>query len=171
MAYFTNFGKILYDPIGDGNPKLVTDIMSRVRMRAHMKKNVIMLDSYDIQENETPEIVADKHHGSPYYHWVVMLLNDISDVNHDWVKSTRQLQKYLLSKYTEIELTETHHYEISQTSGDTTTMIEVENTTYPSASIVTNYEYEVALNEEKRSIDLLRNEYLTFFVDEFEGIM
>ena len=171
MAYFTNFGKILYDPIGDNNPKLVTNIMSRVRMRAHMKKNVIMLDTYDVQENESPEIVADKHHGSPYYHWVVMLLNDISDVNHDWVKSTRQLQKYLLSKYTEIELTETHHYEISQTSGDTTTMIEVENTTYPSASIVTNYEYEVAINDEKRSIDLLRNEYLGFFEDEFQSLI
>ena len=171
MAYFTNFGKILYDPIGDNNPKLVTNIMSRVRMRAHMKKNVIMLDSYDVQENESPEIVADKHHGSPYYHWVVMLLNDISDVNHDWVKSTRQLQKYLLNKYTETQLTETHHYEISQTSGDTTTMIEVENTTYPSASIVTNYEYEVALNEEKRSIDLLRNEYLGYFTEEFSDLI
>jgi len=171
MAYFTNFGKILYDPIGDNNPKLVTNIMSRVRMRAHMKKNVIMLDSYDVQENESPEIVADKHHGSPYYHWVVMLLNDISDVNHDWVKSTRQLQKYLLSKYTEIELTETHHYEIPQTSGDTSINIEVENTTYPSASIVTNYEYEVAINDEKRSIDLLRNEYLGFFEDEFQSLI
>ena len=171
MAYFTNFGKILYDPIGDNNPKLVTNIMSRVRMRAHMKKNVIMLDTYDVQENESPEIVADKHHGSPYYHWVVMLLNDISDVNHDWVKSTRQLQKYLLSKYTEIELTETHHYEIPQTSGDTSINIEVENTTYPSASIVTNYEYEVAINDEKRSIDLLRNEYLGFFEDEFQSLI
>ena len=168
MAYFTNFGKILYDPIGDNNPKLVTNIMSRVRMRAHMKKNVIMLDTYDVQENESPEIVADKHHGSPYYHWVVMLLNDISDVNHDWVKSTRQLQKYLLTKYTETQLNETHHYEISQTSGDTTTTIEVENSTYPSATAITNYEYEVALNESKRSIDLLRNDYLTYFVDEFQ---
>jgi hypothetical protein len=171
MAYFTNFGKILYDPIGDNNPKLVTDIMSRVRMRAHMKKNVIMLDSYDVQENETPEIVADKHHGSVYYHWVVMMLNDISDVNHDWVKSTRQLQKYLLSKYTETQLTETHHYEIPQTSGDTTIMIEVENSTYPSATIVTNYEYETALNESKRKIDLLRNEYLGFFEDEFQSLI
>ena len=171
MSYFTNFGKILYDPVGNGNPKVVTDIMSRVRMRSHMKKNVIMLDPYDVQENETPEIIADKHHGSPYYHWVVMLLNDISDINHDWVKSTRQLQKYLLSKYTETQLTEAHHYEISQTSGDTTTKIEVENSTYPSASTVTNYEYEVALNESKRTIDLLRNDYLGFFTEEFASLI
>ena len=169
MSYFSYFSTTLYDPAGDGSAKLCTDIMSRVRVRASMKKEIIMLDPYDVKENETPEIVADKHHGSPYYHWVVMLLNEISDVNHDWVKSTRQMQKYLLSKYTETQLTETHHYEISQTSGDTTIKIEVENTTYPTATAITNYEYEVALNEEKRSIDLLRNDYLTFFVDEFQN--
>ena len=161
----------MYDPTGDGSAKLVTNIMKRVRMRANMKKEVVMLDKYDVKENETPEIVSDKHHGSPYYHWVIMLLNDISDVNHDWVKSTRQLQKYLLSKYTETQLTETHHYEISQTSGDTTTKIEVENSTYPSAAAITNYEYEVALNESKRSIDLLRNDYLGYFTDEFANLI
>ena len=169
MSYFNQFGTILYDPAGDGSAKLCTDIMSRVRVRANMKKEIIMLDPYNVKENETPEIVADKHHGSPYYHWVVMILNDISDVNHDWVKSTRQLQKYLLANYTEAQLEQPHHYEISQTSGDTTTKIEVENTTYPSATIVTNYEYEVALNDSKREIDLLRNDYLAFFVDEFQS--
>ena len=171
MSYFNQFGTILYDPVGDGSAKLCTNIMSRVRVRANMKKEIVMLDSYDVKENETPEIVSDKHHGSPYYHWVIMLLNDISDVNHDWVKSTRQLQKYLLTKYTETQLTETHHYEISQTSGDTTTTIEVENATYPSASIVTNYEYEVALNDSKRQINLLRNDYLGFFTEEFANLI
>jgi len=171
MSYFNYFPKTMYDPAGDGSAKMVTDIMKRVRVRSNMKKEIVMMDPYDVKENETPEIVADKHHGSTTYHWIVMLVNDISDVNHDWVKSTRQLQKYLLSKYTETQLNEAHHYEISQTSGDTTTKIEVENTTYPSATLITNYEYEVAINEEKRSIDLLRNEYLSFFVDEFEGLM
>tara|TARA_B110000438_G_C15680892_1_gene592306 strand:+ start:543 stop:1058 length:516 start_codon:yes stop_codon:yes gene_type:complete len=169
MSYFSNFSTMLYDPAGDGSAKLCTDIMSRVRVRVNMKKEIVMLDPYDVKENETPEIVADKHHGSPHYHWIVMLLNEISDVNHDWVKSTRQMQKYLLSKYTETQLTETHHYEISQTSGDTTIKIEVENSTYPSATAITNYEYEIALNESKRKIDLLRNDYLTFFVDEFQS--
>ena len=170
MSYFENFQKILYDPVGNNNPKLMTNIMKRVRMRANMKKEVVMLDPYDVQENETPEIVADKHHGSPYYHWVVMLLNDISDVNHDWVKSTRQLQKYLTDKYTVTQLSAAHHYEISQSSGDTSIKIQVLQGT-SGATTVTNYEYEVALNEEKRSIDLLRNEYLGFFEDEFQNLV
>ena len=170
MSYFENFQKILYDPVVNNNPKLMTNIMKRVRMRANMKKEVVMLDPYDVQENETPEIVADKHHGSPYYHWVVMLLNDISDVNHDWVKSTRQLQKYLTDKYTVTQLSEAHHYEISQSSGDTSIKIQVLQGT-SGATTVTNYEYEVALNEEKRTIDLLRNEYLGFFEDEFQNLV
>ena len=171
MSYFNYFPITMYDPAGDGSAKMITDIMKRVRLRTNMKKEIVMMDPYDVKENETPEIVSDKHHGSPYYHWVVMLVNDISDINHDWVKSTRQMQKYLTDKYTETQLTEAHHYEIPQTSGDTSIKIEVENATYPTATTVTNYEYEIALNEEKRSIDLLRNEYLTFFVDEFEGMM
>ena len=170
MSYFTRFPTIMYDPAGDGSAKVITNIMSRVRLRASMKKEIIMLDKYRVKENETPEIVADRHHGSVYYHWVVMLINNISDVNHDWVKSTRQLQKYLQSKYTEAQLTEAHHYEIPQSSGDTTVNIQVPQGTSDAVTI-TNYEYETALNETKREIDLLRNDYLDYFVEEFEELI
>lgn len=170
MSYFSNFSTLMYDPKGDGSTKLTTNILKRVRVRANMKKEIIMLDSYDVKDNETPEIIADKHHGSSYYHWVVMILNDVSDVNHDWVKSTRQLQRYVQSKYTNAQLSEVHHYEIAQTSGDTSIKIQVPQGT-ALATTVTNYEYEVALNEEKRQIKLLRNEYLGFFTEEFSNLV
>ena len=170
MSYFNYFSPILYDPKGDGNAKLVTDILSRIRIRVSMKKEIVMLDAYDIKENETPEIVADRHHGSPYYHWIVMILNDVSDVYHDWPKPTRQLQKYVQTKYTDAQLSEVHHYEIAQSSGDTTIKIQVPQGT-SGATTVTNYEYEVAKNDARREIDLLRNDYLGFFVDEFESLV
>ena len=146
MSYFQNFSTILYDPAGDGTAKVCTDILSRIRVRVNMKKEIVMLDKYSIQENETPEILSDRHHGSPHYHWVIMLLNEISDVNHDWPKSTRQLQKYITGKYSEAQLSEPHHYTIYQTSGDTTKTIECLST-QAGALPVTNYEYEVALND------------------------
>ena len=171
MSYFQNFPTIMYDPIGRGdNAKLATNILKRVRMRANMKKNVVMLDPYEIKENESPEIVADRHHGSSYYHWVVMLVNDISDVYHDWPKSTRQLQKYIQTKYTAAQLDEVHHYEVGQSSGDTTIKIQVPQGT-SGATPITNYEYEDALNESKRKIDLLRNDYLGFFTEEFANLI
>ena len=169
MTYFNYFSPILYDPKGDGNAKLVTDILSRIRIRVSMKKEIVMLDRYNVKENETPEIVADRHHGSPYYHWIVMILNDVSDVYHDWPKPTRQLQKYVQTKYTDAQLSEVHHYEIAQSSGDTTIKIQVPQGT-SDATTVTNYEYEVAINEGKRQIDLLRNDYLGYFVEEFSNL-
>ena len=42
--YFNYFPTIMYDPTGDGSAKLATNIMKRVRMRANMKKEVVMLD-------------------------------------------------------------------------------------------------------------------------------
>ena len=118
----------------------------------------------------TPEIISDRHHGSPYYHWVVMILNGISDVFHDWPKSTRQLQKYLQTRYTDAQMSEIHHYEIAQSSGDTTIKIQVPQGT-SGATTITNYEYEDALNESKRKIDLLRNDYLGFFTEEFATLI
>ena len=168
--YFQYFPTDMYDPAGDGSAKLATNILKRVRLRINVKKELVMLDKYDIKEGETPEIVADKHHGSPLYHWVIMLVNNISDINHDWVKSTRQLQKYIQIKYTEAQLDEVHHYEIAQSSGDTTIKIQVPQGT-ADATTVTNYEYEVALNEEKRQIKLLRNEYLGYFTEEFGNLV
>ena len=170
MSYFNYFSPMLYDPKGDGNAKLVTDILSRIRIRVSMKKEIVMLDRYNVKENETPEIVADKHHGSPYYHWIVMILNNVSDVYHDWPKSTRQIQKYLQTKYTDAQMSEVHHYEIGQSSGDSTIKIQVPQGT-SGATTVTNYEYEVAKNDARREIDLLRNDYLGFFVDEFESLV
>ena len=73
MSYFNNFPTRLYDPKGDGSAKLCTDILRRVRVRVNMKKEIVMLDPYDVKENEAPEIVADKHHGSSYYHRIVMI--------------------------------------------------------------------------------------------------
>ena len=168
--YFQYFPTDMYDPAGDGSAKLATNILKRVRLRINVKKELVMLDKYDIKEGETPEIVADKHHGSPLYHWVIMLVNNISDINHDWVKSTRQMQNYLQDKYTEAQLEEVHHYEIPQTSGDTSITIQVPQGTDRATSI-SNITYELELNESKRSIDLLRNNYLSAFIDEFESAM
>ncbi len=168
MLYFNKFPTILYDPDGSGNVKLMTNILKRVRVRSNMTKEFALLDPYDVQDGETPEILADRHHGSPYYHWVIMLMNNVKDPQHDWPKSTRQMQMYLKGKYgSAANQNAVHHYEAPQSSGDTTIMMEVPST-YSGAVAVSNYTYEHQQNELKRSIDLLRNEYLGPFVAEFE---
>ena len=169
--YFENFPLIPYDSVGDGNFKLVTNLLKRVAVRSKVKINASYYDTYDVKEGETPEMIADKLYDDPELHWVILLLNDITDRYHQWPKNQNQFLAYVNDKYSNID--STHHYEISQVSGDTTIKIDIgtDNTDYPTASIVTNYEYEEDLQDKKRKIRLLDPSYVEDFVAEFEKLM
>ena len=169
--YFENFPLIPYDSVGDGNIKLVTNLLKRVAVRSKVKINASYYDTYDVKEGETPEMIADKLYDDPELHWVILLLNDITDRYHQWPKNQNQFLAYVNDKYSNID--STHHYEISQVSGDTTIKIDIgtDNTDYPAASIVTNFEHEEDLQDKKRKIRLLDPSYVEDFVAEFEKLM
>ena len=176
--YFESFPKIFYDSVGQGNPKIVTNLLRRVAIRAKVKTNTMLYDTYDVKSGETPEIIADKLYQDPELHWIVMLVNNITDRYHQWPMKEQQFNTFLNEKYDNPD--GVHHYEISQESGDTSTKIEVyanealytgDTDFYNSATIVTNREYEEREQDKKRQIRLLDPRYVDEFVDEFEGLI
>ena len=56
--YFSVFPKIYYSGKGGDNHKLVTNLLRRVGIRAKIKANAGLFDTYDIKEGETPEMIA-----------------------------------------------------------------------------------------------------------------
>ena len=169
--YFENFPLIPYDSVGNGDFKIVTNLLKRIAIRSKVKTNTAYFDTYDVKEGETPEMLADKLYDDPELHWIILLLNDITDRYHQWPQNTNQFLAYANDKYSNVDAT--HHYEISQVSGDTTIKIDIgtDNTDYPTASVVTNYEYEEGLQDKKRKIRLLDPAYVEDFVAEFEKLM
>ena len=121
--YFANFPYIPYDSVGDNQFKMVTNLLKRVAVRTKVKANTLLFDTYDVKEGETPESIADKLYDNPQYHWVVLFVNNITDRYHQWPMSGPQFLQYLNDKYTNPD--GTHHFEISQKSGDTTVKIDV----------------------------------------------
>ena len=168
--------KIYYDSAGIGQPKIVTNIMRRVGIRAKVKVNTMLFDTYKLREGETPEIIAHKLYGDPELHWIVMLVNNVVDRYHDWPMSSNQFNSYLNQKYVDADGNPNtggvHHYEINQTSGDTKTTIEVTDlTNYPNALTVTNFEYEQLRQDKIREIRLLDPRYKDLFIDEYQNLM
>ena len=108
--YFANFPIIPYDSVVNGEFKLVTNLLKRVTIRAKVKVNTLLYDTYDVKEGETPEILADKLYNDPELHWIVLMVNDITDRYHQWPKNTNQFLAYINDKYSNIDAT--HHYEI-----------------------------------------------------------
>tara|TARA_X000001036_G_scaffold429080_1_gene459784 strand:- start:726 stop:1250 length:525 start_codon:yes stop_codon:yes gene_type:complete len=169
--YFAQFPLTIYDSVGDENYKLVTNLLKRVAIRSKVKVNTLFFDTYDVKEGETPEMIADKLYDDPELHWIVLMVNDITDRYHQWPKNQNQFLSHINDKYSNIS--GTHHYEISQTSGDTTIKIDIgtDNTDHPTATLITNYEYEQERQDTSRKIRLLSPEYVPDFVEEFKSIM
>jgi len=169
--YFAQFPLTIYDSVGDENYKLVTNLLKRVAIRSKVKVNTLFFDTYDVKEGETPEMIADKLYDDPELHWIVLMVNDITDRYHQWPKNQNQFLSHINDKYSNIS--GTHHYEISQTSGDTTIKINIgtDNTDHPTATLITNYEYEQERQDTSRKIRLLSPEYVPDFVEEFKSIM
>lgn len=176
--YFKNFPTIPYDAVGSGQTKDVKNILRRVSVRSKVKANVLFYDTYDVKEGESPESIADKLYGDPELHWIVLLVNDITDRYHQWPMTYAQFLQYINDKYTNVD--GTHHYEIAQSSGDTTKTIEVYNNSalytgdtdfYSNATTITNIEYEENRQDELRKIRLLDPQYVGQFVEEYETLM
>jgi hypothetical protein len=176
--YFKNFPTIIYDAVGNGEFKDVKNLLRRVAIRAKVKTNALLYDTYDVKEGESPESIADKLYDDPELHWVVLLVNDVTDRYHQWPLNYSQFNQYIADKYDNID--GVHHYELAQSSGNTDTKIEVYNNSalysgdqdfYSSATTVTNREYEETQQDQKRQIRLLDPRYIQQFVEEYETLM
>ena len=163
--YFKDFPVILYDS------KEVTNLLRRVAIRSKVKTNVMFFDTCDVKEGETPEMIADKLYDDPQLHWVVMIVNNITDRYHEWPMSGNQFLDYVNEKYSNPE--GTHHYEIEQSSGDTAVKINIgtDNTDHPTATLITNYEYEEEEQNRRRKIRLLDPKFIQDFTAEFSDLM
>jgi len=171
--YFANFPLIIYDSVGDGNFKIVTNLLKRVALRTKVRTNTLLYDTYDVKEGETPEIIADKLYDDPELHWVILFVNNITDRYHQWPMNSGQFNTFLADKYSNIDAV--HHYEVSQTSGDTSVKIDIgtDTTGYSEADLttITNREFEEDRQDTLRKIRLLDRAYIEQFVQEFETLM
>jgi len=174
--FFSKFPKLAYDIRGDGNLKIVTDLLRRVKIKSAIRDNFALFDKYDVQNGDTPESIAYKVYGDAKYHYIILLLNDITDRYYDWPLSDYSFEEYVKNKYSNPGAV--HHYEVTQSSGpqtgngpsDYSHLVEV-NSTEPGAQSVSNREYEQRLQDQKRQIQILNPSYLPTFLDEFRKLI
>ena len=198
MQYFDTLPKILqYDNVGTG--RVFTNLLARASIIPELLKNPAMYYSYDIQEGDTPEIIAHKYYGDSYRYWMVLLANEILDPQWGWPMSNTVFNDYLISKYGQAFNTQStiHHYEKTLTQFDsgtnttTTNTVEIDlntyNTTFEttksytlptgvvtvtiSKAAVSYYDYELDLNESKRSIQILNSSYVNQLETELKNLM
>jgi hypothetical protein len=185
--YFKNFPKLFYDFSTNPteNIKYVTDFLHRVKITANMVENTSAYQKYIIKDGDTAEIISHKVYGTPLYHWVIFLANDITNPYEDFPKSGKIFDEYMKEKYGETGQYDVHHYE--DENGTFITPVYIENigpnciynsvtNSWETVNVlnytkVTNYEYEFSINEKKRVINIIKPEFIGGVVRTFEDMM
>lgn len=78
----------------------VTNIIARFGFEQQLKQNSLAFYPYQIQDSDTPEIIADKYYDNSERHWIVLLFNDIIDPQFDWPLNQNAIINYIDKKYT-----------------------------------------------------------------------
>jgi len=146
-SYFSRFPKLFFS-INDGQTvDRVTNIMSKFSLNESIKENTAVYYEYDVNESDTPEIVAHKMYGSAQRQWIVLMMNNIVDPQYDWPLTTITLNNFIDAKYsnTQYANSNTSGAGLSYASSNIHSYYKIITTTIPNGSKITN-EYQVDAN-------------------------
>jgi hypothetical protein len=170
----------------------VKNFFRRASLREDIYQNLTFFTKYPIEGDDRPDNVAQKVYENPSLDWLILLANNITHIPSEWPMSQIDFDEFLLEKYGDYTtLNEVHHYETIEVKDKNDVIIvpaglEVNsdftqsyydyydaemktksNITRP----VTNYQYEEKLENKKREIFILKQEYLTVVLDDLDEIM
>ena len=180
MSYFRELPNLEYqsflsDRKSSSDYLLVKNIFRRVKLRDDLQNVFTIFDKYQIPDGARPELVAEELYGSVQYDWVVIICAGITRIRDQWPLSDKQVYDYAENLYEE-DLNDIHHYETIEVKDSQDRLIlpagkivdsdfTIPNPSNSSTTLnpvigISNYEYEVRKNNEKRSIYVLKPRYL-----------
>jgi len=195
MAYFQELPNISYPSLLPSNNKIedritVKNIFKRSKLRSDIDQAITAFNYYYIEQGMRPDMVAQEIYDDSELDWVILTSNNITNIRDQWPLEHNDLHEYMLDKYgSEANINGIHHYETRKIVDEYNRVVipaglEVDAnfsfkyknfsnsivTVNPVAAI-TNYQYEVKLNDEKRRIKVLKPQFVSLFLSDHKNIM
>ena len=195
MGYFQELPNILHPSLFPSRNKVestivVKNLFKRSKLRTDVDQAITAFNYFDIKEGMRPDMVAQELYDNPELDWVVLTSNNITNIRNEWPLSHNDLHEYMLEKYgSDANIAKVHHFETREILDEFSRVIMPaglqvdENFTFKyknstnsilnvnPVSAITNYQYEVKLNDQKRRIRILKSEFLSAFISEHREIM
>ena len=195
MAYFKELPNILYPNLLPSINKIedripVKNIFKRSKLRTDVDQAITAFDYFYIEQGMRPDMVAQRLYDDPELDWVILSTNNIINIRDQWPLEHNDLHEYMLDKYgSETNINGIHHYETRQILDEYNRVVipaglEVDANfsfkyqnysnsivTVNPVSAITNYQYEVKLNDQKRRIKVLKPQFLPLFLTNHKNIM
>ena len=171
----------------------VKNLFKRVNLREDIYSNLMYFTKYNIQGDDRPDNVAHRIYADSTLDWLILVSNNITHIPTEWPMSQNDFDRFLLDKYNTYDnlYSGIHHHETVEVKDSNNVIIvpaglEVSadfTTTYFDYFIsgrvtklditrpVTNYQYEEKIQNKKRNIFILKQEYVSVVLDDIEDIM
>ena len=192
MSYFRELPDIDYQSqLSSKNSSLnyvrVKNLFRRVKLRDDLQNVFTLFNKYQISEGERPDTVAERIYGSSDLDWVVLLSANIINVRNEWPLSNRDLYRFVEEKYGLDRMYEIKYYQTTEVKNANGNLILPagkvvdSNFTIPDPDNpyitlnpvvgISNYDYEIDKNNQKRSIYILKPQYLQQYLNDIRSIM
>ena len=174
----------------------VKNLFKRGKIKNDIFKDVTYFTKYNVKGDDRPDNVAFDVYQDSTLDWVILLANNIINVQNEWPLTQESFENYLLNKYgNEQSIHGIHHYESKEIKNSIGSIILKEGLHVPQyftlkfldanlgtytevggagdliTTEVTNYDYEVNLQNEKRNIYALKQNYLNIILTDMDRMM
>jgi len=170
----------------------VKNLFKKGYLRDDIFQDLTFFTKYKVQGDDRPDNIAYTLYNNASLDWVILLSNNIINIQTEWPMPQANLDRYLLDKYeTYEELNNTHHYETIEVKNSSGVVVVEEGLTVESdfsvefydwmidsletkqgiTTPVTNYEYEMKIEDDKRNIFALKPRYLNVVKDDLQEMM
>ena len=195
MGYFSELPNLQYqspfsDRLSDSSYVFAKNIFRRMKVRDDLQNVFTVFNKYQIADGTRPDNVAEELYGESEYDYVVLLTANITNIRDQWPITNKELYDYVVQKYGLENVNNIHHYitkEIKDSDGklilpagkvvgSNFTVSYFDSTPITTSATetvtgITNYEYEIDENENKRTIYILKPTYLGQFLDDMKNEM
>ena len=153
---FQQYGKIRH------NNRLIADITKRITLLPQARYDDAITGNYYITDGETAWSLAQDFYNDSDYYWLILLVNETTDPFFHWPLTTTEFERYIQYRY-DAASDDTRYYLYQDR--------EYETLVNPEAYPVTNREYEHNLNETRRKIKVVRQQWLDKVVAEHKSLL
>ena len=193
MAYFTNFPKVSLPSFADNRSSSLdfvnsTNLFKRGKIREEIIGSVSAFERFSINGDDRPDNVAFKVYGDSSLDWVILISNNILNVRDEWPMNQYDFQRYIDNKYSTSLLTQIHHYESKEVRNSKGLLLQQSGIwvdadhsfswsengkkyTQTGTTSVSNLQFEEDRNNKKRSINVVRSNYLEVIKEDMRELL
>ena len=197
MAFFNRLPNIEYDqkplvfPFSETQYVLAKNFFRRFKLSESSYNFQNFFTEYQLTDEDRIDYLSYKFYGTSEFDWVILITNNLINSYFDLPVRESDLYEMVVKAYDNPD--GIHHYETKEIKNSIGQVVlkgglKVEesfyNTPYKyndngvirtaigiqTSFPVTNYEYELSLNDAKRKIYILRPQYVQNFIDQYDKI-